>query len=208
MESPNTSGPGAYNPVPMSGRNMEVTIWASQMRPGGLPAVCVMTGEPTDRWTQVRFQTAPRWTYWVLVAGVLVVGFIPYFVIRMLVSVRAAGQLPFTQTMVSRRKITSIGGLVGLLGGIILFVVGAGTNSGAVAILGGLLFVLGLVLLVVLGTMSPRAVVRKQPGFPNDRVVVLRRVHPDFASAVVAQQQAAIQHAPSQSPAGTTPTTR
>ena len=186
---------------------MEVTIWASQMRPGGLPAICVMTGEPTDRWTRVRFQTAPRWTYWLLLAGGLVIGFIPYIVIRTLVSVRATGQLPFTRTVASRRRITALGGLAGVLAGIVLFVVGAAANSGAVAILAVFLFVLGLALLVVLGMMPPRAVVREQPGFPNDRVVVLRRIHPNFASAVLAQQQAAIQHAPSEPPVPTTPAT-
>jgi protease PrsW len=42
-------------------------------------------------------------------------------------------------------------------------------------------------------TLGPRAEVRKVPRSPNDRVVVLKRVHPNFVAAVLAQQQEAQQ---------------
>jgi membrane-bound ClpP family serine protease len=177
----------------MSGGDAEVTIWASQMRPGGLPAVCVKTGEPADRWIRRSFSTAPRWTYWLLLAGVLVLGVIPFLIVRAVVSVKATGQLPFARGVASRLGTFSIGGLAAFFVGIVLFVAGAAANSGAVSVLGVLLFFLGVVFLIVSGTMGPRAVVRKQDEFPNDRVVVLRRVHPKFAQAVLAQQQAAPQ---------------
>jgi membrane-bound ClpP family serine protease len=190
----------------MNGGNVDVTIWASQMRPGGLPAVCVKTGQPADRWVRRSFSTAPRWTYWLLLAGVLVLGVIPYLIVRAVVSVKATGQLPFTRTVASRLVAFTVGGLAALLVGIILFVVGAAANSGAVAVLGVLLFFLGLVLLVASGRMSPRAVVRKQNEFPNDRVVVLRKVHPKFAEAVSAQQRAGQQPTSWQAPPSTTAT--
>jgi hypothetical protein len=189
----------------MTGGNAEVTIWASQMRPGGLPAVCVKTGQPADRWMKRRYATAPRWTLVLLLAGVVLVGVLPYLIVRAIVSVKATGQLPFAAPVASRLRIFTIGGLVGLLAGIVLLVGGASANSGAVAILGLLLFVLGLVLVIAAGTMAPRAEVRIQPGVPNDRVVVLKRVHPNFAQAVLAHQQAAQQQvAPAPWPATTT----
>ena len=171
-----------------------MTIWASQMRPGGLPAVCVKTGEPADRWMRRSFSTAPRWTYWLLIpAGILLVGVIPYLLVRAMVAVKATGQLPFARAAAFRLRLFSIGGLVVFLVGIVLFIAGASANSGAVSVVGVLLFFLGLVLVVVSGSLGPRAVVRKQPEVPNDRVVVLRRVHPNFAQAVLAQQQAILQ---------------
>jgi hypothetical protein len=173
--------------------NTEVTIWASQMRPGGLPAICVKSGQPADRWVKRRYATAPRWTLVLLLAGVILVGVLPYLVVRAIVSVKATGQLPFAGPVAGRLKLFSIGGLVGLLAGIVLFVGGASANSGAAAILGLLLFVLGLGLLIAAAAMGPQAVVRIQPGVPSDRLVVLKRVHPDFAQAVLAQQQAAAQ---------------
>jgi hypothetical protein len=75
-------------------------------------------------------------------------------------------------------------GLLAFVVSIILFIAGLVANAGLVAILGVLLFVLGLGLLIAAGMMSPRAEVRKLPQAPTDRVVVLRRVHPNFAEAV------------------------
>jgi hypothetical protein len=177
----------------MTGGNTEVTIWASQMRPGGLPAICVKSGEPADRWMKRRYATAPRWTLVLLLAGVVLVGVLPYLIVRAIVSVKATGQLPFAAPVANRLRLLSAGGLVVLLAGVVLLVGGLTANSGAVALVGGLLFFLALGLLIAAGAMAPRAEVRIQPGVPNDRVVVLKRVHPNFAQAVLAHQQAAQQ---------------
>jgi hypothetical protein len=173
----------------MEGEPTEVTIWASLMQPGGLPPICVRTGEPAETWMRVRFQTAPRWTYWLLLLGVFILGFIPYFIVRSLVSVKATGQLPFTGRVAAWRRTVAIVVLLGLLFGIILFTVGAADNSGAVVGLGAVLFVGAVVFAIVFGRRPPRATVREQPGVANDRVVVLRGVHPNFARAVLMQQQ-------------------
>jgi predicted lipid-binding transport protein (Tim44 family) len=185
--------------------NTEVTIWASQMRPGGLPAICVKSGEPADRWVKRRYATAPRWTLVLLLAGVVLVGVLPYLIVRAIVSVKATGQLPFAGPVAGRLKLFSIGGLLGLLAGVVLFVGGLTVNSGAAGLAGGLLFFLALGLLIAAAAMAPQAEVRNQPGVPNDRVVVLKRVHPNFAQAVLAQQQAAAQQpaAPAPWPATT-----
>jgi hypothetical protein len=190
----------------MSGGNAEVTIWASQMRPGGLPAVCVKTGQPADRWMKRRYATAPRWTLVLLIAGAVLVGVLPYLIVRAIVSVKATGQLPFAGRVASRLRLFSIGGLTAFWVSIVVFLAGVVANSGVVSVLGGLLFALGLGLLIAAGAMAPQAEVRVQPGVPNDRVVVLKRVHPNFAQAVLAQQQAAQQQQtpPASWPATTT----
>jgi membrane-bound ClpP family serine protease len=193
----------------MNGGNTEVTIWASQMRPGGLPAICVKTGEPADAWVKRTYATAPQWTYVLLILGVLIVGVLPYIVVRAIVSVRATGQLPFTKATARRLRTSSAVGLVALLAGIVLFIAGLVVNSGVVTLLGVALFIGSLVLLILAGTIPPRAEVRKLPQAPNDRVVVLKRVHPNFAQAVLAWQQAAQQQqqaapAPATWPATTT----
>jgi hypothetical protein len=168
-----------------------VTIWASQMRPGGLPAVCVETGAPADRWVRKRYSTAPRWTYLLLLLAILVLGVLAYFVARALVSVRASGQLPFARAVARRMRALSASGLLTFVGSLVVFVTGLAVNSGAVAVVGLLLFLVAVALLVAAGTIGPAAEVRRHPGVPNDRVVVLRRVHPDFAAAVLADQQGA-----------------
>jgi hypothetical protein len=185
----------------MNGGQDEVTIWASQMQPGGLPAICVRTGAPADRWMRRRFATAPAWTYLLLVLGVFIVGVLPFLIVRAAVSVKATGQLPFARSVAVQLQAFSIVGLMSLMSGVILFVAGAVANSGAVSIVGVILFIVGLALLFVVAARWPRALVRKLPDAPNDRVVVLRRVHPNFAEAVRAQQQAA-QSAPWPRPTG------
>lgn len=189
-----------HNPSGMNGGITEVTIWASQMRPGGLPAICVKTGQPADTWVKRRFATAPQWTYILLALGVVLVGILPYIVVRAIVSVRANGELPFVQAAAARLRIFSLVGLLAFLGSLVVFFGGVIANSGVVALLGAVLFLAGLALLVVAGTMGPRAEVRKVPEAPDDRVVVLRRVHPNFAQAVLAQQQATQQPATAAAP--------
>jgi len=179
-----------YNPIAVSGGNAEVTIWASQMRPGGLPAICVETGVPADRWVRKRYATAPSWTFLLLLLAILVLGVLAYFVVRALVSVRASGQLPFTRAVAHRMRALSTGGLVTFLVSLVVFVTGLAGNSGVVAVAGLVLFLVAVALLVEAGTFGPAAEVHRHPGVPSDRVVVLRRVHPDFAAAVLAGQQA------------------
>jgi hypothetical protein len=181
----------------MNAGNTEVTIWASQMRPGGLPAVCVKTGAPADRWVRRKYSTAPQWTQVLLVLGVLVIGILPYIVVRAIVSVRATGQLPFAGAVATRLRLFSIGGILAFVASVVVFIAGIAANSGAVTVLGVLLFVVAIALLIAAGTISPRAVVSKDPAMPNDRIVVLRRVHPNFAAAVLADQQATAPRWPS-----------
>jgi hypothetical protein len=185
--------PIVHNPSGMNGGNTEVTIWAGQMRQGGLPAICVKTGQPADTWVRRRFSTAPGWTNVLLVLCVLVLGILLYVVVRAIVSVKATGELPFARAVATRLRIFSSGGLIAVLLSVVGIVGGLAANSGVVTLLGVLLFVAGLVLLIAAGTMTPRAEVRVAPGSPNDRIVVLKRVHPAFAQAVMAQQQAAQQ---------------
>jgi hypothetical protein len=190
----------------VSQENTEVTIWASQMQSGGLPAICAKTGEPADRWTRLTFRTPPAWANALLVAGVVLggVGLVVALLVRNAVSPRATGRLPFTSSIATRIRVCSIGGTIALLAGLVLVLVGALAGSGTLAAVGGVLFVVGLVLLIVLGRTLPRAVVRKDPGTPNDRVVVLRRVHPQFVQGVLAQQHGSgAQQASLQAPAWT-----
>lgn len=174
-------------PVQTAATN-EVTIWASQLRRGGLPAVCVKTGQPADDWMWVSFRTTPPWTRLLLFIGLL-----PYLIARVTTGVQASGHLPTVKSVAWRRMACLIGGPVAVVIGVMVIALGSAFNSGATLAAGALLFVAGIGLLIGFRVLSPWAVVRKPQGYPHDRVVVLRRVHPNFVRAVQWQQQAAIQ---------------
>jgi hypothetical protein len=154
---------------------------------------------PADTWKRVTFRTVPRWSY--LLLALCGLPFLLFVFLR--TGVEATGQLPFARPAAARRTVLKwvYGGgmIVGLLVFGLTLPIANGTISptytrpvGVVMLLlacaGG---VLTVAMLVALLRLAPTAVVRRQPKVRHDTVVVFRRVHPNFARGVLAQQAVA-----------------
>lgn len=151
---------------------------------GALPAVCVTTGAPAEGWYTDRFESRVG-AQWLL----LLVGLLPFLVVRALTRKTAKGRVPVSReafaamTAAGRRRTRWLVGLG--LGGVVAAGSGLAVVAGdrAEGPVGPSLLVLGVVLLVAAGAVGAR---RTVPGHveASGRWVVLEDVHPAFAAAV------------------------
>ena len=187
-----------------------VRIWASQLAANDLPPTCAMSGRPAETWRKFTFRTPPASTYALLVLIVFgVLGLILGAIIASAVSLRASGHLPLTRSSSRTASLVQwipnvliVGGfaLITLIVAAAIANVDAGdSNASALGGIGVLLAFITLVVgfvgrLVFMPLVLPRARVEAVPGYV-DRVVELRNVHPNFATAVLQRQQAPVSQA-------------
>lgn len=141
---------------------------------GALPAICAKTGVPCDVFVKDRMKVVPRW-----VPPLAVLLIVPYFVGRAYASRNIDAQLPIAPARQERiRRLVRLAwiALVVAAAGLAASLFGAGAVS-LIALLVGLV---GYVVIVYVGDQMW---VGARPG-PTADVVILTRVHPEFARAL------------------------
>lgn len=157
-----------------------------------------MTGRPAEVWRKFNFSTPPAWAYAFLALIVFGgVGIIAYAVVVSAVSQKASGHLPLTRSAQNRLR-TYLWTVVALLplsfmvliGGLVIASSEDATAHGigiAVVLIGALMFVVFVAGALLRSWFGPGATVNAPSPGQNDKVVELRRVHPNFAAAVAHQ---------------------
>ena len=171
-----------------------VALWASELKAGAVPPVCVITGQPAEAWFKVRFISTPEGAEALVLLGLL------GHLIRAAVSRSARGVLPTTVATKRRMRNVQLLGWGALVALIVSPIIAGIASDQAVGIgfLAGFVIALGLgtwAVVVNLRLRRPRGQVVKVAGQP-DYLVELQRVHPEFVAAVNAMREAhAIQRA-------------
>lgn len=147
---------------------------------GELPAVCAKTGEPGPGLVKDALRVVPRW-----VSALAVLAIVPYYVGRAYASRRLEVTLPIGPGTLDRTRRLVRAAWVALV------VAAAGLASalfGAGGV-GVLALVAGLVAYVVIMYVGDQMWVGARPSRRSD-VVILTRVHPEFARALAEQYAA------------------
>lgn len=154
-------------------------VWVARdaLRDGDLPAICVVTGEPTDDSATYRFESFPEWM-WVL----LVAGFFPFFIVLYFLKDEVEGRIPIRPEVLRahhRRRTLGLGvavaGAVTALAGLAL-----GAPGAAVGAATGLFLAGAALWLVTFRSFVDGRLDRTRTW------VKLSRVHPTFATHVAA----------------------
>jgi fatty acid desaturase len=141
---------------------------------GALPAICAKTGVPCDVLVKDRLKVVPSW-----VPPLAVLLIVPYFVARAYASRNIDTKLPIAPAHQERiRRLVRFAwvALVVAAAGLAASLFGAGTVS-LIALL------VGLVAYVVIVYIGDQMWVGARPG-PTPAIVILTRVHPEFARAL------------------------
>ena len=141
---------------------------------GNLPAICALTGVPCDDLVKDTLRVVPRW-----VPPLAVLLIVPYLVGRAYASRKIEVKLPIAPARLDRiRRLVRAAwiALVVAAAGVAATIFGAGA-------VGGIAVLLGLVVYVVIVYIGDQMWVGSRPGGSAD-VVVLTRIHPDFARAL------------------------
>jgi hypothetical protein len=147
---------------------------------GDLPAVCAKTGEPCDGLVRDTLRVVPAW-----VAALVYAGVFPFLILRLYTARRVEAKLPIAPTRVQRiRGLVRAAWIAMVIGaaGLASAIFGAGA-IGVLALLLGVVAYLGIMLvgdLLWLGGIASR----------RPDVVILTRVHPEFARALTEQYAA------------------
>lgn len=148
---------------------------------GNLPAVCAKTGVECDGLVRDSLRVVPRW-----VAALVWAGVVPFLILRLYFSRRVEVKLPIAPGRVQRIRTLVRGAWIAMV------VAAAGLASsifgaGGVGILALLIGAVGYVSIVFIGDLLWVG------GIASRRadVVILTRVHPEFARALRAQYDAA-----------------
>lgn len=152
----------------------EAAARVEDLEEGRLPAVCVKTGGPCDVPVKDTLRVVPRW-----VSALAVLAVVPYFVARAYTSRRIEAKLPVAPARLERIRTLVRGAWVALvlaLAGLSASLFGAGA-VGVFALVAGLFAYLAIVY------AGDQMWVGARPS-KRDDVVILTRVHPDFARAV------------------------
>jgi hypothetical protein len=141
---------------------------------GNLPAVCAKTGVPCDGLVRDSLRVVPAW-----VAALVYAGVVPFLILRLYFSRRVEAKLPIAPARVERIRKLVRGAWIALVlaaAGLASAIFGAGV-VGAVALFVGLVAYVGIVFIGDLLWVG--AIARSDPD-----VVILTRVHPEFARAL------------------------
>lgn len=165
-------------------RTTDVSIWASQLKAGTLPPVCVKSGEAADSKLTFEF-VGPASGGWLLSAAVLTLFLGPISPGGR----RARGPLPLTQRW--RRTFLAFRGAaiaIAILAIVVLFSTGAAPPSWRPGWVGFALGCIALcfVILTLYGGLKPKGFVYATPD--GQAWVQLRDVHSNFANAIEAMQ--------------------
>ena len=141
---------------------------------GHLPAICAKTGVPCEILVKDTLRVVPRW-----VPPLAVLLIVPYFIGRAYASRRIESKLPISkarQDRIRRLVKTAWVALVVAAAGLSAAFFGGGTVS-------LIAFLAGLAAYVVIVYVGDQMWVGARPS-PDADVVVLTRVHPEFARAL------------------------
>ena len=156
---------------------MWVAVREADFTEGRLPSVCVRTGDRADRVLGMTLRSLPRWTYLLLLFGVL-----PFVVAFAFTRTISHGVVPISDGPLQRIRRARAAALALFAAGAVLTV--AGSRVGALAVAGLLAVVASLGVLLVrvpqLGIRGAIVVDEVHPG----RCIVLSGVHPAFRRAV------------------------
>jgi hypothetical protein len=152
---------------------------------GDLPAVCAKTGVPCDGLVRDTLRVVPAW-----VAALVYAGVVPFLILRLYLSRRVEAKLPIAPARVQRIRSLVRAAWIAIVvaaAGLASAIFGAGV-VGVLALLVGVVAYLGIVFagdLLWVGAIASR----------RSDVVILTRVHPEFARALRAQYDAADRNA-------------
>jgi hypothetical protein len=146
---------------------------------GDLPPVCAKTGVPCDGLVKDTLRVVPRW-----VSALAILLIVPYYVARPYASRKIEVKLPIAPHRIERiRRMVRIAwlALVVAAAGFMASLFGAGPVGGAA-------LVVGLAAYVVIVYAGDRMWVGARPSSCDD-VVILTRVHPNFAAAMTREDE-------------------
>jgi hypothetical protein len=142
----------------------------------GLPQICLKTGTATGGKVQKRkLMTAPSWA-----AIFIVLGALPYVLIRMAMGEQITMYVPRTAASVTKSRLLTGAGWLAMFVGFMVFVVGAGGSSSVGMIGGGLIMVASIAFLIWVRRTCSVGVKMKH----KDPTVRLSGVHPVAAAAL------------------------
>lgn len=150
------------------------------LRSGLLPSICAKTGVPETSRTEYTFVSVPRWT-WVL----LLFGILPFFIARSLAGVKVTGLVPLSHEATRRMRRTQFLLAALIVPGLALVVGAAVASAPTLAWIGAGLMLAGAVAWMIGWRMAWVG------GRQRSEWMWLYRVHPSFARAL-GQQYAAL----------------
>jgi hypothetical protein len=156
---------------------------------GRLPAVCALSGQPADGSYTETLRSPVGNQAWLIL-----VGLVPFLVVRYLTRKEAKGSVPVTRAAFAsleaqaRERRWRAGLLV--LGGIILGPVGAALAANVSVTLGWVVILLGVGAFVGGMAYDARTPLLRGHVEPSGRWVVFENAHPAFAAAVAEQVRA------------------
>ena len=146
--------------------------------PDRLPAVCALSGAPADRTVRFRLRSTPRWTYVLLLFGIL-----PFLVAQYFAETSIVVRLPIREAALARlQRERKAGGALFLVGAV-LVLVGFFAEVGPVLWGGVVVTVVGLAAWAFANARFPGG---RQSG--PDRVEIWS-LHEDFVAALEAAHQ-------------------
>jgi hypothetical protein len=149
-------------------------IRVDDLERGNLPAVCAKTGVPCDGLARDSLRVVPAW-----VAALVYAGVVPFLILRLYFSRRVEAKLPIAPARVERIRTLVRGAWIAMViaaAGLASAIFGAGPD-GVAALLVGIVSYDGIVFVGDLLWVG--AIARREPD-----VVILTRVHPEFARAL------------------------
>lgn len=149
---------------------------------GRLPAVCALSGQPSDGVYAETLRSPVGGQYWLLLLGL-----VPFLIVRYATRKEARGKVPVSRAAFAslerqaRERRWRAFGLVG--GGLVAFFAGA-VVAASVAALGSAVMALGVVAIVAGMVYDARTPLLRGHVEPSGRWVVFENAHPAFAAAV------------------------
>jgi hypothetical protein len=149
-------------------------VRVDDLQRGDLPPVCAKTGVPCAGLVRDTLRVVPAW-----VAALVYAGVVPFLILRLYVASRVVAELPIAPARVLRIRglvraawVAMVVGAAGLASAIF--------GAGAVGVLALLLGLVAYVTIVFVGDLLwLGAIASRRPD-----VVILTRVHPEFARAL------------------------
>ena len=141
---------------------------------GDLPEICAKTGVPCDVFVKDRLRVVPRW-----VPPLAVLLIVPYFVARAYAGHSIEVQLPISPARRERIRLLVRASWIAL----VLAAAGFAASFFGAGVVSLIALVAGVAAYVVIVYVGDQMWVGARPG-PSDDVVVLTRVHPEFARAL------------------------